>query len=99
MICGKLHFVPATRQLLNGGVEISVTRTEASILEHLMKKNGEVVTHSELAEAVWGTDYPDSVDSLRVHIRRLRQKVEEDPDNPKIILSRSGVGYLLAKEG
>ena len=99
LVYGQLRFDPVTRQLFNGGTEISITRTEASIIEHLMGKNGEIVTHSELAEAVWGSDYPDSVDSLRVYIRRLRQKIERDPDNPQIILTRSGVGYLLAKEG
>ncbi len=99
LVHGQLRFDPVTRQLFNGGTEISITRTEASIIEHLMSKNGEIVTHSELAEAVWGSDYPDSVDSLRVYIRRLRQKIERDPDNPQIILTRSGVGYLLVKEG
>ncbi len=62
-----------------------------------MKNVGRVVTHSSLAEAVWGIDYPDAADSLRVHIRRLRTKLEADPSDPKIILTRAGVGYLMAK--
>jgi DNA-binding response OmpR family regulator len=95
---GQLRLVAATRQLLNGGAEISITQTEASILECLMGKKGEVATYSELAEAVWGSDYPDSVDSLRVHIRRLRQKIEKDPDDPQVILTKSGVGYYLATQ-
>ncbi len=99
LVCGQLSFIPNTRQLFNGGVEIKITRTEASIIEHLMKNSGQVVTHSDLAEAVWGRDYPDSVDNLRVYIRRLRQKIEEDSARPQLILTRSGVGYSLAKEG
>jgi two-component system KDP operon response regulator KdpE len=97
LVWGKLHFVPGTRQLFSDGNEISVTRTEATILERLMRKNGEVATHSELAEAIWGSEYPDAVDSLRVHIRRLRQKIEADPDNPRVIATRSGVGYMLIR--
>ncbi len=69
------------------------------VIEYLMKNIGQVVTHSALAEAVWGEEYLDSTDSLRVYIRRLRQKIEINPDEPHLILTRSGVGYSLAKEG
>ena len=96
--CGRLIFVPANRQLLNNGVEVKITRTEAAIMESLMKKCGDTVTYSELSEALWGSDSPDSVDSLRVYIRRLRQKVEENPEEPKIILNHPGVGYSIARE-
>lgn len=99
LVFGRLQLVPATRQLLKNGVEVSLTRTEASIIESLIKKRGDTATYSELAEAVWGGDSPDSVESLRVYIRRLRQKIEKNPDEPQVILTRSGVGYSLAKEG
>ena len=98
LVCGKLRYLPGTRQLFCNGSEVNLTRTEATILEHLMKKPGDVATHTELAEAIWGGDYPDAVDSLRVHVRRLRQKIENDPDNPQLLLTRSGIGYVLAKE-
>jgi len=62
-----------------------------------MKNIGRVVTHSRLAESVYGIDYPDAADSIRVHIRRLRTKLELDPSDPKIVLTRAGVGYLLAR--
>jgi DNA-binding response OmpR family regulator len=94
---GSLRFNPATRQLLNRGTEIKVTAIEAQIIQHLMRNNGHVVTYSDLAEEVWGEEYPGSVDSLRVHIRRLRGKVEADPGRPKIILTKSGLGYYLGK--
>ena len=96
LICGQLHLIVPTRQLFNGGVEIKITQTEASILGCLMEKKGQIVAYSDLAEAVWGEDYPDSTDNLRVYIRRLRQKIEKDPDQPQVILTRSGVGYYLA---
>lgn len=90
---GSLRFNPTTRQLNIGAKELNLTRTEGVILEELMENAGRVVTHNSLAEAVWGSDYPSSVESLRVYIRRLREKIEEDPDNPQYILTRAGVGY------
>jgi len=97
LICGQLRFNPSTRQLRQGEKEINLTRTEGSILHHLMRNCGQVVAYSNLAEAVWGEDYPDSTDSLRVYIRRLRGKIEADPSNPKIIVNLPSVGYLLSK--
>lgn len=99
LVCGQLRFDPSTRQLIYGGREINLTRTEGSILEHLMRNAGQVVTYSSLAEEVWGMDYPDATESLRVYIRRLREKIEAEPSNPQIILTRAGIGYLLAKPG
>jgi len=94
---GSLRFNPANRQLLNRSSEIKVTAIEARIIHHLMRNNGHIVTYSDLAEEVWGEEYPGSVDSLRVHIRRLREKIEDSPGNPKIILTKAGLGYYLGK--
>ncbi len=66
-------------------------------MQHLMRNAGHVSTHARLAEAVWGEDYPGALDSLRVYIRYLREKLEADPSNPKMILTKSGVGYSLAR--
>jgi len=97
LVCGQLHFDPTTRQLNHGGREISLTRTEGSILYHLMKNAGQAVPYHRLAESVWGDNYPDATENLRVCIRRLREKIEADPSNPKIILNMASVGYLLPK--
>jgi two-component system KDP operon response regulator KdpE len=94
---GNLSYNPAIRQLFRNNKEVLLTRTEGTILYQLMRNAGQVVTHTGLAEAVWGDDYPDAVDSLRVYIRRLREKIEETPDNPTMILTKTGVGYMLAK--
>lgn len=95
---GDLTFNPSVRQLFRGDEEILLTRTEGMILFQLMKNAGQVVTHSSLAEAVWGEDYPDAVDSLRVYIRRLREKIEINPDSPEMIMTKTGLGYMLAKQ-
>ena len=97
LVCGQLRFDPSIRQLTHGEREISLTRTEGTILEHLMRNAGKVVTYPSLAEEVWGAYYPDATDSLRVYIRRLREKVETEPGDPQVILTKTGIGYLLAK--
>ena len=97
LVYGELSFDPSTRQLIYGQREIDLTRTEGIILNSLMINADQVVTHSALAEAVWGEDYPDATNALKVHILRLRQKLEVDPSQPKLILTRAGIGYLLAK--
>ncbi len=96
---GPLKLDATTGQLFVDAREVALTVTETHITAHLMKNGGRVVTHTSLAEAVWGDDYPGATDSLKVHIRRLREKIEEDPSSPKLILTRTGVGYFLAKTG
>ena len=97
LVCGELSFDPSTRQLFYGQREIALTRTEGAILYNLMRNVGQVVPYHRLAESVWGEDYPDATDSLRVYIRRLREKLEVEPSDPQIILTKTSVGYLLAK--
>jgi two-component system response regulator VicR len=94
---GPLRLDTTIGQLNYDGKDISLTVTESHIMAHLMRNGGRAVTHSSLAEAVWGDDYPGAADSLKVHIRRLREKIEEDPSHPRLILTRTGVGYFLAR--
>ena len=97
VVYGPLQLDATTGQLDYNGKEIPLTVTESHIMSHLMRNGGHAVTHSSLAEAVWGDDYPGAADSLKVHIRRLREKIEENPSHPQLILTRTGVGYFLAK--
>ena len=99
LVCGQLRLNPSTGQLFYGKKEISLTPTEGRILYYLMKNAGQVVTHSGLSETVWGDDYPEAADSLKVYIRRLREKLEADPSHPQIILTKAGIGYVLVKPG
>ncbi len=92
---GSLTFRPLSRQLQCGERAVDLTAVESRIMHHLMRNAGRVSTYADIAEEVWGDDYPGSADSLRVHIRRLRQKIEEDPGNPRRLSTRPGVGYLL----
>jgi two-component system response regulator VicR len=99
MTIGPLVFNPSTGQLSFNQKNISLTPTEGRILNHLMRNAGQVVSHSSLADAVWGEDYPGAVDSLKVYIRRLREKLEIQPQQPQLIITKAGVGYLLVKQG
>ena len=80
---GPLHLDTVTRTLNINDREISLTMTETRILGQLMKNAGQVVTHPTMSEAVWGNDYPGATDSVKVHIRRLREKIEDDPNSGK----------------
>jgi two-component system KDP operon response regulator KdpE len=88
---------PVSFQLFLDNEEINITRTEGLILGHLMRNAGLVVSHTSLAEAIWGDDYPEAEDSIKVHIRRLRQKIEADPSKPVRIQTKVGVGYIMPK--
>ena len=77
---------------------VSLTATERTILQKLLYNRGRIVTYDALCEAVWGGDYYGYENSLNVHIRHLREKVEAQPSQPRWILTARGLGYRLAKE-
>ena len=95
---GPLHLDIVTGQLYHNNRQIDLTVTETLILGHLMRNAGHVVTHSSMAEVVWGDDYPCVTDSLKVHIRRLREKIEDNPSSPKLIMTKPGIGYFLSRQ-
>lgn len=75
--------------------EIRLTPTEFSLLHQLMLHAGKVMTHRTLLRAVWGPEYGEESDYLRVYIRQLRRKVEQEPSQPRYILTEPGVGYVF----
>lgn len=77
---------------------LSLTATERTLLQKLLDNRGRIVTYDVLCEAVWGSDYYGCENSLNVHIRHLREKVETHPSQPKWILTVRGLGYKLSKE-
>ena len=97
VVYGLLRFDPSTYQVVYDEREISLTRTEGLIMHDLIRQAGHVVSHSSLAETVWGVEYPGAIDSLKVHIRRLREKLEVDPSHPQLVLTKAGIGYFLAR--
>jgi len=75
------------------GVLIDVTPTEFNLLVYLMKNAGKVLSHRMILQHVWGTEYGDEAEYLRVYMGRLRQKVEEDALHPRYIQTARGLGY------
>jgi two-component system KDP operon response regulator KdpE len=95
LLCGQLRFEPDSFRVFFPEREIMVSFTEGIILGQLMRNAGNVVSYAILAEAMWGDDFPEARDSIHVHVRHLREKLEIDPSKPKLILNKPGIGYFL----
>ncbi|MFZ7101807.1 MAG: response regulator transcription factor [Peptococcaceae bacterium] len=94
---GWLKINLTTRIVVINEKAIQFTGTELLILHYLAINAGKAIANQVLAERVWGNDYPDSNKAIRVYIRRIRKKIEEDSDSPKILLTCPGMGYMLVK--
>jgi two-component system KDP operon response regulator KdpE len=79
------------------GAEIKLTPKEFELLSFLARHAGRVVTHRQILTAVWGVAHTQDTQYLRVYVGQLRQKVEDHPDDPKIILTEPGIGYRIAE--
>ena len=86
----------AARTVVSNGQPVSLTDTEFSILEHLLRNRGTTVTAPELYEGVWKEKFlPGSGNTVMVHVLNLRRKIEENPSSPKIIRTVWGKGYQI----
>lgn len=83
---------------LPDGTTLALTATERTLLRKLAENRGHIVTYDALCEAVWGADYYGYENSLGVHIRHLREKLEPEPGRPCFLQTVRGIGYKLAKE-
>lgn len=92
---GYLYMDVARRQVRAGTNEIRLTPTEFELLRQLMLYAGKVLTHRILLRTVWGPEYGEEADYLRVYIRQLRLKVEAEPSKPQYILTEPGIGYVF----
>jgi DNA-binding response OmpR family regulator len=92
---GNLVVDLAARQAIVEGRPIDLSPREFDLLHRLAQNPGQVVSHLELLEHVWGTQSPDYLAHLRSYIKLLRQKIERDPHHPRYIRSRARMGYVL----
>ena len=76
--------------------EINLTAKEFELLELLSLNPGKVYSRESLLKLIWGADYPGDVRTVDVHIRRLREKIEDSPSDPRYVLTKWGVGYYFA---
>jgi len=93
---GGLEIDFARRAVTVRGQPVDLSVTEYRLLTTLARNPNRVLLHEELLREVWGPEYHDEKEYLRVYIRYLRQKIEEDPSNPRLILTHPGAGYSLA---
>ncbi|MFI9457035.1 response regulator [Amycolatopsis sp. NPDC052450] len=93
---GDLEIRPDEESVHRDGAPIHLTRTEFRLLAELTAAEGKIVTREQLLQRVWGHDYFGDTRLLDVHIRRLRRKIEPDPDNPTLVLTVRGRGYQIA---
>jgi len=94
MTFSDLSLDPVTREVTRGDRQISLTRTEFSLLEMLIANPRRVLTRSRILEEVWGFDFPTSGNALEVYVGYLRRKTEADGE-PRLIHTVRGVGYVL----
>jgi len=92
---GDLHMDCESRRLNIGGKEINLTAKEFDLLELMALNPNKVYSRDHLLNAVWGYDYPGDVRTVDVHIRRLREKIEQNPSEPKYVHTKWGVGYYF----
>ncbi|MCR4685196.1 MAG: response regulator transcription factor [Lachnospiraceae bacterium] len=83
------------RRLYIAGKEINLTSKEFDVLELLVRNPNKVYSREKLLELVWGSDYPGDERTVDVHIRRLREKIEPNPSEPKYVHTKWGVGYFF----
>lgn len=92
---GSLTVHPDAYAVTRNGEQIDLTHREFELLHYLARHIGQVMTREHLLETVWGYDYFGDVRTVDVTVRRLREKIEENPSNPNWIVTRRGVGYYL----
>jgi two-component system response regulator MtrA len=95
---GELTMDPRSYEVKRAGVKISLTPLEFKLLHTLAVKPQQVFSREMLLEQVWGYQYKADTRLVNVHVQRLRSKVEEDPENPKIVTTVRGHGYRAGSE-
>lgn len=90
---GSLSIDLANHLVTRNSEMVKLTATEYKLLAYLASNSGRVLTHQSILSHVWGYSEGSQMEYLRIYVRQLRQKIEEDPRNPQLIITESGVGY------
>jgi len=96
-ISGKLSVDFTSNEVRLDGQPVKLTSTESKLLYNLIRNEGRLVTHESLLSKVWGENYADARDLLRVHIQHLRQKLGDSVESPSIIVTEHGMGYKFVR--
>ena len=98
IVKGDLRLDCDSRRLFIHDKEVNLTAKEFDLLELLVKNENKVYSREDLLGLVWGKDYPGDVRTVDVHVRRLREKIEETPSEPKYVHTKWGVGYYYSQK-
>ena len=93
---GSVHVDFAKSRMTRNGKDVSISERECRLIQHLIEARGEVVSRDELLQEVWGYSASSMTRTVDVHIAWLRQKVEDDPSDPRFILTVHGQGYRFS---
>lgn len=96
---GSISIDFETRTVMSNKMPLKLTSTEYNLLALFAKNDGKVLTHAYLLKEIWGNGYQSETQYLRVFVAQLRKKIEVDPNQPKLILTESGVGYRFTSGG
>jgi two-component system KDP operon response regulator KdpE len=92
---GDIQVDLSSRKVIKANQEIHLSKTEYQLLNVLLVNQGRVVTHRQLLKEVWGGQHAEDSHYLRIYMGHLRQKLEDDPAQPKYLLTETGIGYRL----
>ena len=95
---GTISLDLVARNAYRSGVPVTLTAKEFDVIEFLMRNANRVFSREALLDSIWAYDYRSDIRTLDVHIRRLREKLEEDPAKPDHIMTKWGVGYYFRKD-
>ncbi len=94
---GRLEVDLTARIVKAAGAEVKLTATEYALLRLFIRHAGKVLTHQQILREVWGPNYLDQTQYLRVYMAHLREKLEAEPSKPVLLLTEPGVGYRLVE--
>jgi two-component system, OmpR family, KDP operon response regulator KdpE len=94
---GNIEIDHVRHRVTRHGEEVKLTPKEFDLLAFLARHAGMVVTHKQILTAVWGPAHSADMQYLRVYIGHLRHKIEENPDDPQVVLTEPGIGYRIAE--
>jgi len=94
---GELEVDFSKRLVKQKGQIVKLTRTEYELLAYLVSNCGKVLTHREILHSVWGPEYGEETEYVRTFITQLRRKIEDDPSNPRFIVTEPRIGYRFVK--
>ncbi len=97
LVGGSIRLDLDARNAYRGGELADLTAKEFDVIEHLMRNPNRVFSRESLLDTIWAYEYRSDIRTVDVHIRRLREKLEEDPAQPKHIMTKWGVGYYFKK--